>query len=129
MTVPLIILAVLSLSAAWGWPLHDPERSWLTGRLEQDNHAAVGLMALFAAALGAAFAAVVYFFRVLDPAEAREQFPGLHRFLWNKWYFDDLYSALLVRPALVVGGWCRSFDLRGIDGLLHGTARGTVQVS
>ena len=28
------------------------------------------------------------------------QFPGVHRFLLHKWYFDEVYSALLVRPSL-----------------------------
>ena len=54
--------------------------------------------------------ALIYYYRVLDPAEAKEQFPGVHRFLAHKWYFDELYSAMLVRPALVVAGWCRWFD-------------------
>src|SRR5205823_12615675 len=39
------------------------------------------------------------------------------------------YSALLVRPALVVAHWARSFDTRAIDGLIDGTGRATVRVS
>jgi NADH-quinone oxidoreductase subunit L len=31
------------------------------------------------------------------------QFPGLHRFILNKWYFDELYEILFVRPALWFG--------------------------
>ena len=50
---------------------------------------------------------LLYYYRVLDPAEAQEQFPGVHRFLRHKWYFDELYSVMLVRPALVVADWCR----------------------
>ena len=45
------------------------------------------------------------------------QFPGVYQFLWNKWYFDELYSVILVRPALcviaqLVPGVC---DTRVID--------------
>jgi NADH-quinone oxidoreductase subunit L len=29
--------------------------------------------------------------------------PGLYKFLLNKWYFDELYNFLFVRPALYVG--------------------------
>ena len=61
--------------------------------------------------------------------EAREQFPGVYRFLQNKWYFDELYSALLVRPALVVAHWCRAFDTRVIDGTVNAFARFWVNVS
>src|SRR5262249_43321063 len=79
--------------------------------------------------LGVVFAALVYLFRVLDPAEAKAQFPGVHRFLWHKWYFDELYSVILVRPALVVAQWCRSFDVGVIDRLVDGIARSTVRLS
>jgi len=64
----------------------------------------------------------LYVTRVMDPADAREQFPGVHAFLWNKWYFDELYSIAVVRPALVVAHWCRAFDLKVIDGIIHGVA-------
>jgi len=32
-----------------------------------------------------------------------KQFPSLHRFLLNKWYFDEIYNVLFVRPALWFG--------------------------
>ena len=44
----------------------------------------------------------------------------------HKWYFDELYSALLVRPALAVSGWCRNFDTQFIDGFVHLLGRGGV---
>ncbi len=71
----------------------------------------------------------IYGFRVLDPAESKEQFAGVHRFLTHKWYFDELYSALVVRPALVVAYWFRWFDLTVIDGIIHFTARTVVRVA
>jgi NADH-quinone oxidoreductase subunit L len=92
-------------------------------------HSLAGNLALGVVLIGFVFAALVYYYRVLDPAEAKDQFPGLHRFLWNKWYFDELYSALLVRPALAVAGWCRWFDTRVIDGAVDSSARGTVNTA
>jgi len=91
--------------------------------LTQDFHHAAGLLALGMVIVGMVFAFAIYYWGLLDPEEAKEQFPGVHRFLTNKWCFDELYSALLVRPALVVAGWCRNFDLKVIDGLIHGVAR------
>ncbi len=37
------------------------------------------------------------------PARLATTNPGLYRFLLNKWYFDELYDRLFVRPALWIG--------------------------
>lgn len=37
------------------------------------------------------------------PAAFVEQFGFLYRFLLNKWYFDELYDFLFVRPAMALG--------------------------
>jgi NADH-quinone oxidoreductase subunit L len=80
-------------------------------------HGLAGGIATGVVAMAIIFASVVYWkrFQVLDPAEAKEAFPRLHAFLANKWYFDELYSAILVRPALVVATWARGFDANVID--------------
>jgi NADH-quinone oxidoreductase subunit L len=45
-----------------------------------------------------------------------KQFGGLHRFFLNKWYFDELYDLLFVRPSLWFGRlfWHRG-DEKTID--------------
>jgi NADH-quinone oxidoreductase subunit L len=93
------------------------------------NHHLAGNLALGLVTIGIVFAGLIYWKRVLDPAEAKEQFPRLHAFLMDKWRFDWLYSVMLVRPALVVGHWCKAFDLGVIDGIIHAVARGTVLLS
>ena len=52
------------------------------------------------------------------PAEFARQASLLYRFLLNKWYFDEIYDLLLVRPALWLGRllW-KGGDERVIDGL------------
>jgi NADH-quinone oxidoreductase subunit L len=92
-------------------------------------HSMAEVLALAAAAIGILFAYLLYYAKVLKPEEAKKQFPAVHRFLWHKWYFDELYSGVLVRPALVVAGWCRSFDLSFIDGFVNGLGRFTVRLA
>jgi NADH-quinone oxidoreductase subunit L len=89
-------------------------------------HGLAGALALGAAGLGFVFASLLYWRRVLDPAEAQERYPGVHRFLSHKWYFDELYSVLLVRPSLMVARGFRWFDAVVIDGAVNGLGRCTV---
>ena len=69
-------------------------------------------------------------FRLLKPealAPARLAPPerGLGRLLWKKWYVDELYDAIVVRPVLWLSRevlW-KIVDMRLVDGLLvNGTA-------
>ena len=50
------------------------------------------------------------------PAAFVAMFPHLHRFLMHKWYFDEFYDAVLVRPAMRIGAflWHRG-DEQTID--------------
>ena len=147
MTVPLILLAILSISVAWGPPSSpaDSELGRLLFTFSQPAsvhadfahsidvghhwHAIVGNMALGVVILGLAFAVALYLSRFLDPADAKEQFPGVHRFLTHKWYFDEIYSVLLVRPSLAIAHWCRNFDTYVIDAFVNLLAVWNVFVS
>ena len=49
---------------------------------------------------------VAYYMYVVDkqaPARLAQSNPLLYRFLLNKWYFDELYDFLFVRPAFWIG--------------------------
>ena len=52
------------------------------------------------------------------PVELARQHEPLYQFLLNKWYFDELYDIIFVRPTLWLGRllWKRG-DGRIIDGL------------
>jgi NADH-quinone oxidoreductase subunit L len=149
MTVPLILLAFFSITVAWGWPIWQADASWLEHQIHHSAHPALqkdfgvivdhdnvhdvhhlaGFLALAVVAMGIGFAVVLYYTGQLDPADAKEKFEGLHRFLMHKWYFDELYSAIIVRPGLAVAHWCRAFDTHAIDGFVNGFARANVTLS
>jgi NADH-quinone oxidoreductase subunit L len=45
------------------------------------------------------------------PRRLAAQNPGLYKFLLNKWYFDELYNTIFVRPAVWIGrAFWRGFD-------------------
>lgn len=64
------------------------------------------------------------------PDATAKAFRPLYLFLLNKWYFDELYDWLFVRPAMAVGRmlWKRG-DGATIDGIIDGTADGVVGVT
>ena len=74
--------------------------------------------------------AVSWWFYIRNPALpaalAKNQRP-LYLFLLNKWYFDEIYGFLFIRPAMWLGRflWKRG-DGSTIDGALNGVAMGIV---
>jgi NADH-quinone oxidoreductase subunit L len=64
---------------------------------------------------------VAYYMYMVDrtaPQRLAADFPALYRFLLNKWYFDELYDFLFVRPAFALGRlFWKGGDGMIIDGL------------
>jgi NADH-quinone oxidoreductase subunit L len=54
-------------------------------------------------ALGFAISYIFYISRPYLPVELANQQPMLYQFLLNKWYFDELYDLIFVRPAKRLG--------------------------
>ncbi len=73
---------------------------------------------------------VAYWFYIVNPSLpgrlAQNQRP-LYLFLKNKWYFDEIYDAIFVKPTVALGRflWKRG-DGNTIDGFLNGVAMGVV---
>jgi NADH-quinone oxidoreductase subunit L len=61
------------------------------------------------------------------PGRLAAQQPILYRFLLNKWYFDEIYEALIVNPAKSLGSFLwRRGDGNVIDGSINGVAMGII---
>jgi NADH-quinone oxidoreductase subunit L len=71
---------------------------------------------------GFLLATVLYGWRVLDPQDVRRTFAPVYKFLVNKWWFDELYEVLFVRPTHWVAGIASAFDRKWIDGFINGLA-------
>jgi NADH-quinone oxidoreductase subunit L len=131
MLIPLIVLSIGALFAGliFAGPFigHDFEHFW-KGSLYQspDNHILhelhdVGLVVEYLPLLmmaSGAFVAWYMYIRAPGTANALARAnPLLYSFLLNKWYFDELYDLIFVRPAFWIGRllW-RGGDERVIDG-------------
>ncbi len=87
----------------------------------------VSLAPFIAMLIGLATAYLFYIVRPDLPGKLATQQAPLYRFLLNKWYFDEIYDAIFVRPAQWLGNflWKRG-DGDVIDGTLNGIAMGII---
>ncbi len=87
-------------SAGWTTPIlkltHPSEELRETAEIEIP----ASLWAFGAALAGFLLATVFYGLRKLNPDDVKRQFAPIYRFLIHKWWFDELYALLFVRPAL-----------------------------
>ena len=128
MLVPLILLATGAVLAGFvfhGWFIEPEsgERFW-RGAIAFDQHlyhAAhevpvwVKLSATIVMLLGLWGAWLAYIRRPDIPGRFTETFRHLYSFVYNKWYFDELYNLLFVRPAFAFG---RLFWKAGDEGII-----------
>ncbi|MGJ3258804.1 MAG: NADH-quinone oxidoreductase subunit L [Rhodospirillales bacterium] len=72
---------------------------------------------LIVGAIGIGTAWFLYIKRPDIPPMLAARFQGVYQFLLNKWYFDELYDKLFVRPAFAIGrGLWKGGDGALIDG-------------
>jgi NADH-quinone oxidoreductase subunit L len=66
---------------------------------------------------GIALAYLFYMFFPEMPGKLASNFAGTYKFLLNKWYFDELYDWLFVRPSKSIGRFLwKTGDVRIVDG-------------
>jgi NADH-quinone oxidoreductase subunit L len=77
--------------------------------------------------IGLALAFLFYILRPDLPGRLAAQQRPLYLFLLNKWYFDEIYDFIIVRPAKWLGSflWKRG-DGNVIDGSINGVALGII---
>ena len=143
MTLPLIPLALGAIFAGWmGYDLfvgHHWQDFWGSsifilpshGAMEAAHHVPtwVKLLPIGLASAGVLGAYIAYVRLPWLPLSVAERAGGLYRFLFNKWYFDELYDRIFVSPAVRMGRllWVRGdkgiIDHYGPDGMSSLVAR------
>jgi NADH-quinone oxidoreductase subunit L len=84
----------------------------------------VKLLPMAMGATGLALSWNLYMRRRDVPKQLAEKYPRLYQFLLNKWYIDELYDVMFVKPAIKIGHFFwQTIDTKIIDGLgPNGTA-------
>ena len=137
MTIPLMVLSVGAVFA--GWLLHgsfigDEQSEFWAGAIAtgvnnkilldmEHTPAFITMLPTIIGVLGIGLAYLMYWFFPTLPARVATQLGPVYRFVLNKWYFDELYNFLFVRPTLWLANklW-HTADERMIDGMPNGIA-------
>jgi NADH-quinone oxidoreductase subunit L len=137
MIVPLAVLAVLSVVGGFvGMPMQEGGHAfarWLApvfahgGEHATTHHVSAQTewmliaVSILAALLGIFFAFRAYLQQPSLATRLRERWAALYRVLLNKYWVDELYDAVAVRPiyAASVGLW-RFWDEKIVDGAVNG---------
>jgi NADH-quinone oxidoreductase subunit L len=132
MLVPLIVLAI-GATILGAWLYNDfvgaaRDSFWQASILVLPDHRALaaaegipGLIRWLPLACAVAGLGTAYLFYIVNtqiPLRLAQQFRLIYLFVLNKWYFDELYERLFLRPAMVIGdGLWKAGDGLLIDGL------------
>src|SRR6266508_795678 len=132
MTVPLVLLALLALAAGFAVGIPFPQGTLFARFLApvlplheaEHSSALVFGLALLSTAAAAGGVALAWAMYVRQPVKAEAigaPTNPVHALVLNKYYVDELYDALFVRPIYCLSLWCaRAFDLSVIDGIVNG---------
>jgi len=130
--LPLVVLAAGACFAGYlgyeNFVGHNSAEFWGNSIIVLDSHPAlenvhhvptwVKYLPLVVGAIGIALAYVLYIMAPSLPGMIAARFRFIYQFLLNKWYFDELYDMLFVRPAFKLGrGLWQTGDGLLIDGV------------
>jgi len=130
MIAPLLVLALGAIFSGFlakeYFVGHQMDEFWgssilmLHNIIEDAHHAPTWVIALplVVAVAGILGAFVMYILKPGWPAVFVARIRPLHTFVYNKWFFDELYDRIFVRPSFVLGrGLWKSGDGAVIDGV------------
>ena len=83
------------------------------------------LLSLSVAGLGILAAFVTYYWKKISADAVARALAQVHTFLVNKWYFDELYQAVVVKGVLGLASVLRWVDTFVVDGAVNGAGRVT----
>ena len=141
MTIPLIILAILAVIGGYvGVPHvlggHNQFEAFLEPVFAEGEHllhnahhpseaTEMGLMIMSVViALIGIGVAYIFFMKKTDiPRNFVRRFSGLHKVVYNKYYVDEIYQAVVIKPLIATCEFLSSFfDEKVIDGSVNGVA-------
>ncbi|MFH1334995.1 MAG: NADH-quinone oxidoreductase subunit L, partial [Candidatus Zixiibacteriota bacterium] len=134
MTIPLMILAFLSIFAGWvGIPWLKHGYSSFVYHHEP-HHAEPNFILMIVSTLvaltGIYLAYAMYYKKSISPEKLKEKFAFPYKVLYNKYYFDELYHAIIINPVMKLADFLfGKVDVGVVDWLVNGAGSFTVLLS
>lgn len=131
MTVPLGILAIGAVFAGfWGSPLtHHAFTFFLhpeSGEIKPDYMVMAGSIIVAVSGIFAGY--MIYVKKVISPANLAV-FKPVTNILINKYWFDEIYHFIFVKPCIGLSRAFAWFDLKVVDGIVNGVGWLSVGIS
>ncbi|MEY4335680.1 MAG: NADH-quinone oxidoreductase subunit [Bacteroidota bacterium] len=134
MTLPLMLLALLSIVGGWiGIPaVFAADMHWLSGFLSPvvptlvPHHVSHEMeLMLMGVVVLLVIIMIIIAFRKFGKDEIVNEAPvGLSKILANKWYVDELYQAVIVKPIEGIAAFFNKvLEARVIDGMVNGVGK------
>ncbi|MBI3913493.1 MAG: NADH-quinone oxidoreductase subunit L [Chloroflexi bacterium] len=135
MVLPVIILAFFAVIAGFVGLPSVIGSNWLERFFSPvfgESHAPIApalewFLIAASVAVGLIGIGVAYWFYIARPeipARLTQRFPRVYQLLWNKYYVDEIYSALFVQPGHRLAQFLWEFvDVKIIDGAANGIGR------
>jgi NADH-quinone oxidoreductase subunit L len=151
MTIPLVVLAVFSIFIFYAVNPFDGASGWIPRAVERPESVVplslaapsagvfenvlggvsltAMLISLTVAGLGILAAFATYRWKKISADAVARALAPVHTFLLNKWYFDELYQAVVVNGVLGLASVLRWIDIWIVDGAVNGAGSLTRVVS
>jgi NADH-quinone oxidoreductase subunit L len=126
-TIPLVILAVFSIIAGY-FSVSEfvvPVTGAGISALPHEQHKVVMVTSVLAAFSGIFLAWYIYILKPQIAENLTMKFKKVYSFLWNKYYFDELYNYLIVKPTLWISNRLIDTvtDRKIIEGVVNGVPK------
>jgi NADH-quinone oxidoreductase subunit L len=121
MTTPLIILAVLAVVAGFvNTPFNEWLGHWLTGQEHEETaNWTVIILSTLAGLLGIGLGYLIYLKRTIPRDIVSSKVPWLYTLLNRKYFIDEIYDAIVVKPLRGLGYILELIDIYIIDGIVR----------
>ncbi|MDD5660168.1 MAG: NADH-quinone oxidoreductase subunit L, partial [Actinomycetota bacterium] len=133
MTIPLVVLAILSIITGYFGAWFVPERfsvdkfiSFFGFEGRELMHIVPMLISVLIGLAGIFTAYMLYFVKPITNRKLNRWVYPIYKLLYNKYYIDEIYGFMIIKPLMKFASFINSFDRMVVDGAVNLVGRLTI---